>query len=731
MRLAKPTFILRSSIGLMVTVAQAVAQPESAPETTMETTLETIHVLGASRFDLSQPTAPVRIAPKKIESLQTTNVGEVLKSAPGVYIREEDGQGLRPNIGMRGTNPDRSKKIVILQDGVLAAPAPYSAPAAYYTPSMLHTSSLDVMSGFTSVHHGPNSIGGAINYLTPDLAISEDQQTLDLSYGSFDTSKLKAVARGVAGESLSYHLQLGVIRSAGFKSIDGGGDSGFTQGDLLGKFRIGSFTFSFGAANEQSKETYLGLSESDFSTSPYRRYRSSALDEMQWQHWRLQADYEINFSSGISAQITAYHRRLHRDWYRLDRFRGSTAPQLREVLNNPNSHPLFYEILRGADSSTVGTNGELQIFSNDRQYVSEGVQIRAVGEGSQSELKHSYQGIVRLHRDRIDRDHTFDFYEMSQGSLVRTVTPTQQDRINSEEALSLLVSGQDDISFGPWVVTGVGRIESVGFKFIDKLSGVEKIRSDFVIVPGLGVLRKFGDDFSMRVSGNRAVTVAGLDSSGSESREEAINYELGLRYFQGERDLQAEATFFYNDYSNLTGTCTASSGCSASSLDSQISGGKALITGIEARVAEGVQLGSVWLPLELGFTLLSATFQNDFTPLTAGEWGSGPIVKGDPLPYVPSAQYRASFGVEWSRLSQELQVTYQSKTFDQSAALGRLEIPAYGTVDYSASLKFADTQTLRLKLDNLLGREYAVSARPFGLRPGKPFTATLGYLLHF
>jgi Fe(3+) dicitrate transport protein len=742
--------------------------PSSVVATSGESTLETIHVLGASRFDLTQPTAPTRVSKKKLEALQTTNVGEALKSAPGVYIREEDGQGLRPNIGMRGTNPDRSKKIVLLQDGVLAGPAPYSAPAAYYTPSMLHTSSLDVMSGFTSVHHGPNSIGGAINYLTPDLPEidftnlgsigSKIDQAFDFSYGSFESVKAKVVTRGalesVWGKPFAYHLQLAGIQSKGFKVLDGGGETGFTQGDIHGKFRLGKpLTFSFGFANEVSKETYLGLSEADFGLSPYRRYRASAADEMNWNHWRVQADHETSFENGVTAIATVYHRRFRRDWYRLDRFRGSTAPSLRDTLNNPSANPLFYEILRGADSSTVGSDGQLQVFSNDRSYQSEGIQLRLVGESGgdssidssdvasdqgsptaavkHSSVKHSYQGMLRLHRDRIDRDHTYDFFEMAQGQLNRTATPTQQDRLNSEEALSLLVSGQDDICWGPWVVTAVGRIESVGFKFVDKLTGSEKTRSDFVFVPGAGVLRKFGDDFSARVSANRAVTVAGLDASGKDNREEAMNYELGFRYFAGERDLQAEVTFFYNDYANLTGTCTASSGCASAALDSQISGGKALITGAEARVAEGVQLGKVWFPMELGVTLLSATFQNSFTPSTPGDWGAGTVVSGDPLPYVPTAQYRASLGAEWKSLSQELQVTYQSKTFDQSAAVGRIEVPAFGTVDYSASVKIADTQTVKLKLDNILGREYAVGARPFGLRPGKPFSITLGYLLHF
>lgn len=52
------------------------AAPVTVPFTSAESTLETIHVLGASRFDLTQPTAPTRVSKKKLEALQTTNVGE-------------------------------------------------------------------------------------------------------------------------------------------------------------------------------------------------------------------------------------------------------------------------------------------------------------------------------------------------------------------------------------------------------------------------------------------------------------------------------------------------------------------------------------------------------------------------------------------------------------------------------------------------------------------------------
>jgi Fe(3+) dicitrate transport protein len=73
---------------------------------------------------------------KRIKTFNYDDVSRILRTVPGLTIQEEDGFGLRPNIGMRGTSPNRSEKITLMEDGVLISPAPYSAPAAYYFPTV-------------------------------------------------------------------------------------------------------------------------------------------------------------------------------------------------------------------------------------------------------------------------------------------------------------------------------------------------------------------------------------------------------------------------------------------------------------------------------------------------------------------------------------------------------------------------------------------------------------------
>ena len=123
---------------------------------------------------------------------------EALRRVPGLQVRDEEGFGLRPNIGLRGLNPTRTTKITLLEDGLPLAYSPYGDNASYYHPPIDRFAALEVLKGAHSLFFGPQTIGGVINYLTPD-APTTPGGFVQLSAGSrsYFNAHLRAGGHGV------------------------------------------------------------------------------------------------------------------------------------------------------------------------------------------------------------------------------------------------------------------------------------------------------------------------------------------------------------------------------------------------------------------------------------------------------------------------------------------------------------------------------------------------------
>lgn len=685
---------------------------------------------------------PHRVSKEKVSLYKYTDVNRVLRQTAGIYIREEDGQGLRPNIGLRGTNPDRSKKVVLMEDGVLIGPAPYAAPAAYYTPFMNHIESLEVYKGFAAVPYGPNSIGGSVNYLSLGIP-NTFSPSAEFSMGAFNTQNTK-LAIGDYGSAGGYLIQMSRFTSDGFKKIDGGGNAGFEKNDVLVKGRLNlpagedysqHLEMRLGYSDEDSNETYLGLSLPDQQANPYRRYSSSALDNMKWKHEQVQLEHMLQFENS-SLKTTMYRHDFHRLWYRLEGFRGAdTSKSLFNILNNPAlpANQPYYNVLTGTDDSSaiLAGAGDLQIAGNDRNFYSQGVQTRWNGTYNLGKDRLDFELGLRFHMDQIKRNHYLDDYSMTSFQMVRTADPRAMAAVNSNRASALTANFLTNAYVGNWVFTALGRAENVKFKYTNDLTGgTITRRGDSVFAPGAGALYKFSDLLSVKGSVNRGVSVAGLSDAGGEAKEEAINYELGLKYISQDATRQAELVVFYNDYSNITGTCTSSTGCNLGQLDLQFNGGAAVIQGVEARVAQNLYYKKLTFPLQLNMTLIDAHFDNSFKSSTP-EWGIGDVKKGDPLPYVPKLQYTFTAGTVYKKFTHEFAFIYQREAYDQSAGADRREIPAFGIIDWTGRYNFTKKSQVFARVDNLLDKEYLVSLRPYGARSGKPQSFMVGLAYTF
>jgi Fe(3+) dicitrate transport protein len=195
----------------------------------------------------------------------------------------------------------------------------------------------------------------------------------------------------------------------------------------------------------------------------------------------------------------------------------------------------------------------------------------------------------------------------------------------------------------------------------------------------------------------------------------------------------AEATGFFNDYSNLVGSCTASTG-GGCVIGDQFDGGEVRVRGLE--LSGGTDLGealglAVGLPVRAAYTWTDAEFQTAFQS-GYGPWGS--VEAGDALPYLAEHQLFVSAGVEYGRFGGELALTWVGDrriVAGQGAIPEDERLPSHAIADVSAWYDVTDAVRARVQVRNLTDETYAASRSPAGLRPGAPRAVLFGLSYDF
>ena len=270
----------RSAAASAVLAALPLAALADAADTVQE--IDTVTIIGKKADITDIPGSAHVVDTETLAEFAQSDILRVLRTVPGVYIQEEEGWGLRPNIGIRGSGLDRSARIALLEDGVLIAPAPYASPSAYYFPTQRRMSAIEVLKGPSSITVGPRTTGGAVNMISTPLPGNGFAANADLRYGDFNTMDAHVNA-GSGGDRFSWLLETVQASSDGFKNIQGpvGGDTGYDIEDYVAKFDIKSdpsadiyqaLRVKAGYTDQTSDETYLGLTDADFAATPFDRY---------------------------------------------------------------------------------------------------------------------------------------------------------------------------------------------------------------------------------------------------------------------------------------------------------------------------------------------------------------------------------------------------------------------------------------------------------------------------
>ncbi|GGD92164.1 TonB-dependent receptor family protein [Planktosalinus lacus] len=694
------------------------------------------NILG-SKFEVKNRTGSAYyLSPQDLQQFGYTDANKILRAVPGVNVFEEDGFGLRPNISLRGTSPERSSKITLMEDGVLIAPAPYSAPAAYYFPTMGRIEAIEVLKGSSQVQYGPFTTGGAINMVSKSIP-RDFSGDVRFSYGNYNSRSTEATL-GDSGKNFGFVTQYYNYNSDGFKSLDTGGNTGFDKSDYLGKFRLNtnhdtkvfqSLTFKIQYSEETSNETYLGLTQEDFDNDPYRRYIASSADQMNTEHWQFQLDHLIKPLQNVSLRTTAYHNKFSRNWYKLNDVNLGETISIGNILADPLTYNNEYQALLGITNTAEDVFG---IKANNRSYDSKGIQTVAnINFGNR--LYQNLEIGVRYHEDSEDRFQWKDKFAIQNGEMIRTTVAqkgSDSNRITSAEAIA--AHALYKVVFNGLTLTPGVRYETITLTRNDY--GKEdptRLGTDLTIkennvnvwIPGIGANYKFNNALSLFGGVHKGFAPPGT-TEGSDS-EESINLELGSRFnFNG---LRGELVGFYNDYDNLLGSDLAASG-GTGSLD-QFNAGQATVKGIELLLNYDLlqaSSGKLKLPITLSYTFTDAQFQSDFDS-EVGIFGE--VNSGDEIPYIAKNQFNVTAALENSNFNVSLSGRYTDalRTEAGSGSIpDEFKIGSNFIVDMSAKYFYSERVTIFSNINNLFDSKYEVARLPAGLRPGAPFMVNAG-----
>jgi Fe(3+) dicitrate transport protein len=725
--------------GRAIARVDLVLAPRAVDAPEIRVVLDRLRTIGSRARAAEMAGSAHFIGPRELAELPTVfdDVHDVLRTVPGVYAQEEEGYGLRPNIGLRGTGSERSSKITLMEDGVLIAPAPYAAPSAYYFPVVGRMEAVEIRKGSSQIQYGPNTIGGAVNLISSPIPERLSWEA-EVEGGSDATGKAR-IRAGDARENVGWLAETYQIRTGGFKELDGGGDTGFEIQDYLLKGRVRSdpdatlyqeLELKLHLYDEVSHETYLGLADADFATDPLRRYAASREDVMDAEQNQIALRHFLRPAPAIDVTTVAYRNDFRRNWYKLDAVLGEG---ISDVLAEPEAFPEAMAILRGGDSPADA----LRVRANDREYVATGIQS-ILGLRFRAGAPQALEFGVRWHEDEEDRFQHDDGWRMTGGEMVRTTAGapgSQSNRLSEARAWSLFV--QDEITLGHWTVVPGVRWESIDFTRTDwggddpgrqEPTGVRENQVS-TWIPGVGATWVVREDLRLFGGVHRGFGPPGPGADAETEPEESVNWELGFKVDRPA--LAAQVAAFYSDYDNILGRATLAIGDEAGAGD-VFNGGAVEVAGIEAALDldAGRLAGAGFdLPIRVAGTWTRAefrsAFESDFEP-----WGT--VEVGDELPYVPERLLSASVGFE--RGAWDGRVVLQASSAMRTVA-GRGPIPegqgtdAFAVWSIAVAYRVTSWAKLQAGVENLTDETYVVARRPAGARPGLPRTFQAGVRL--
>ena len=638
---------------------------------------------------------------------------EMFKKVTGLNVVDEEGAGLRANVGIRGLDPDRSRNVLMMEDGIPIALAPYGEPEMYYTPAIDRMKSIEVLKGSGSILYGPQTIGGVINYITYDPPLSH---SLSLQVRGGDGGYFNGqAAYGTTIDNVGF--QIGFLH----KQADIIGITRFDINDLTAKIRFQTgensrIGIKLAFYDENSNSTYVGLTSSMYDNGDYYTIIAPN-DELDVRRYSASLTHDYFFSESAFLRTTVYGYTTTRNWLRQDFSRTPTSNMTGVVFGDTT-------VPRGAIYMRNSTG------NRNRQFEVAGVEPRFSYNYNIGNLKNELEGGFRFHYERA-------FEQRIDGRTAEAKSgDLREDEIRTGYAESIFAQNRFFISSNFTVIPGI-RLENFHFereilRIAYKDTSVINNDNLFTPIPGIGVNYNFDNDYSIFAGVHRGYAPPRIkDAITNDGTALNLDAELSWNYEAGIRasfasPIYFELTGFLMDFSNQVIPVSVSSGGSGTGL---VNGGETMHIGAEAGIRFDIHqlLQTKYIvSLSAYSTYVNSTYSSDrFITVGSDTFN----VRDNKLPYAPeftftgSLDFSTSFGLGFnlSATYVEEQFTDELNTIDAGSSGETGQMPSFITADLTASYLLTGLNSnVYFSVKNLFDERYIASRRPQGIKVGIP-----------
>jgi Fe(3+) dicitrate transport protein len=700
-----------------------------------EEVIESVTIIGSAEDQRKLAGSGQIISNDDLLKAMDTDIQKILTAVPGVYMRTEEGYGLRPNISIRGTAIERSAKVAVMEDGVLVAPSPYTSSSAYYFPTTGRIHSVEVLKGPAAVSQGPQTIGGAINLISTPIPSTNSGKFVQ-ELGENGMMRTHAYFGGTSG-NFGALVEVHEHESDGFDSIANvGGDTGFDKSDFMVKARYESgahsLTFKMVDLDETSNQSYVGLSQASFNANPRVRYGATAYDKMMNDGEQTSLTYVGNFEN-FNVQFTSWQNDYHRDWFKVSDFNNDKEHGEQDDINE-----LISDANNGSANAQAILDGQLPVEieykHNNRYYTNEGYQFTVNTSLGIHDLTLGY-------RDMEDSESRIQAHEYADQAADGSLSALygyvglsgSNNRLRESSATSYYL--QDTMDFGKLDITVGYRSEDYDQRHRRWGEGagpnltavrVTSVRDTFATNDH--TTQSFGATYEV----NEKLTLVagfheGMTPMFGADPEEADNTELGIRYSDGATNI--EMFYFASEYSNLAAECTLVSGAACNADESAVfSGGSADVEGLEFSGSWIFEGDGVSYPVALAYTSTDATFNNS----SESDY-FGVVAAGDDLPYIPSSSMSLVAGfVTENGLSGNMRLIDVGSSCSIAACGIYNKIHAHTIIDINIRKALSDSMDIYAIIENVSDDADIISRAPSeGARSQKPRTLKVGFSYKF